>query len=89
MTCDPSILEKLKDKKINWVTATSGVILKAISDTYGDELRHAKIACLSPNIAATATGMKLNVEAMAIESTMKSLVEAIVLKSTFLSKVEA
>ncbi|TVP97141.1 MAG: uroporphyrinogen-III C-methyltransferase [Planctomycetaceae bacterium] len=73
---DPVVAARLAGGKLNWVTVTSDATAHALVRLFGDSLRTAQIASLSPNITCTLKRLGLPVAAEAAEPTMGSLVTA-------------
>jgi len=79
---DPEIADRLADGKLDWVTVTSDATAHSLLRLFGDSLRTAKLASLSPNITRTLKRLGLPVAAEAAEPTMDSLVTAVADQAT-------
>jgi len=77
LAADPLVTEKFQRGEIDWVTVTSAAIAQSLVRLFGEALRSAKIASLSPAISLTLSDLGLHVAAEATEATMQSLLEAI------------
>lgn len=74
---DPVIRARLAAGQIDWVTVTSDAIAKSLIRLFGDDLRRAKMASLSPGITRTLSDLGHEVAVQAAEPTMESLAAAI------------
>ena len=74
---DPGVAAALAAGRIDWITVTSSAIAQSLVRLFGDELRRAKLASLSPitSEALRRAGLEPAVEATSY--TMAGLVEAI------------
>ncbi len=74
---DPGVAAALTAGRINWITVTSSAIAQSLVRLFGDELRRAKLASLSPitSEALRRAGLEPAVEAASY--TMAGLVDAI------------
>ena len=71
------ILSALQSGKIDWITVTSSAIAKSLQAMFGDELRKAKLASISPITSGTLRELGYEPAAEAAEYTMAGLVTAI------------
>ena len=79
--CDsvnPEITKAMRDGKIDWITITSSATAESLHRMFGEELRHAKIATLSPVTSQTVRNLGYEVAAEAEPYTIESLVEVII-----------
>ena len=74
---DSAILELARAGKIDWITITSSATARSIARLFGGELKHSRIASLSPVTSATIAGLGYEVAAEANPYTIESLVMAI------------
>jgi uroporphyrinogen III methyltransferase / synthase len=74
---DPRIMDQLQEGKIDWVTVTSSAIAKSLSRLFGENLKTAKLASISPITSATLRELGLKPTAEAKEYTMEGIVAAI------------
>ena len=75
---DPRIRDAVESGKIDWITVTSSATARNLERWFGDAIRRARIASLSPITSATLRDSGFAVDAEADPYTMESLVEAIV-----------
>jgi uroporphyrinogen III methyltransferase/synthase len=74
---DPAIAIALKEGKIDWVTVTSSAIARSLAKMFGEDLRTAKIASISPVTTATLAELGFQPAAEATRYTMEGVVDAI------------
>ena len=74
---DPAMAQRLRDDRIDWITVTSSAIARSLAALFADELRHTRLASISPVSSATLRELGFEPAAEASEYTMKGLVEAI------------
>jgi len=74
---DPRVIEKMNRGEITWVTVTSNAIAASLVALYGESLRRAKIASLSPGITSALKVLGYDVDAEASIATIESLVDSI------------
>jgi uroporphyrinogen III methyltransferase/synthase len=74
---DPEISAALGEGRIDWVTVTSSAIARSLVKLFGENLRRAKLAAISPLTAGVLTELGYHATAMAEPYTTKGLVEAI------------
>ncbi len=74
---DPSIAQSLEAGKIDWVTITSSAAAQSLYQLFGDRLKSAKLASLSPITTQTIKELGHNVAAEADPYTMDALVKSI------------
>lgn len=79
---DPRIAEALAAGRIHWVTVTSSSIARALVRLFGEDLRRAKLASISPVTSATLRQLGYEPAAEAASYTIDGLVEAIVCQET-------
>ncbi len=75
---DPDIAARLKAGKIDWITVTSSAIARSLAKLFGDNLRRAKLASISPITSSTLRELGFEPAAEATEYTMDGVVAAIV-----------
>ena len=76
-TADPQITAALSAGRIDWVTVTSSAIARAIVGLFGEQLRKARLASISPVTSQTLRELGHPPTAEATEYTMAGLVAAI------------
>ncbi|MEX2138461.1 MAG: uroporphyrinogen-III C-methyltransferase [Pirellulales bacterium] len=76
-TPDPEIAALLQHGRIDWITVTSSAIARSLARLFGDDLRRAKLASISPITTATLRELGHEPTAEAREYTMDGIVEAI------------
>jgi uroporphyrinogen III methyltransferase/synthase len=74
---DPKISEALSNGQIDWVTVTSGATAENLHKLFGDQLKAAKLASLSPITSQTLADLGYTVDAEADPFTMDALIKAI------------
>ena len=74
---DENVRMKMKEKKIDWVTAMSGETIKNLHRCFGDLLLETKIASISPVTTEIANQLGLAISAEADPYTSEDLVKAI------------
>lgn len=74
---DPAIHTRLAAGQIDWVTVTSDAIARSLIRLFGDDLRRAKLASLSPGVTRTLEELGHAATVQAAEPTMESLAAAI------------
>jgi uroporphyrinogen III methyltransferase/synthase len=74
---DPTIAERLRDSRIDWITVTSSAIARSLATLFGEGLRHTRLASISPVTSAALRELGFEPAAEATEYTMEGLVEAI------------
>ncbi len=72
------ILDLLKAKEIDWITATSSAIARSLVNLFGDALHQTKLAAISPLTANVLQEAGFTPTAIATEYSTSGLVEAIV-----------
>ena len=77
MLVQPAIKESLEEGTIDWVTVTSSAIAKSLVRLFGDDLRRAKLASISPIASNTLRSLGHEPSAEATEYTMDGVVDAI------------
>ena len=75
---DPKIVAMLAAGRIDWVTVTSSAIARSLIRLFGDELRGAKLASISPLTSGVLRELGCEPAVEATEYTMPGLVAAIV-----------
>jgi uroporphyrinogen III methyltransferase/synthase len=76
-SADSQILELLDRQEIDWITVTSSAIARSLHRMFGDGLKSARLASISPVTSATLVELGLNVAAEARQYTASGLVTAI------------
>jgi len=76
-TADPQVLAALAAGRVDWVTVTSSAIARAIIGLFGEPLRTARLASISPVTSQTLLELGYPPAAEATEYTMAGLVAAI------------
>ncbi len=74
---DPEIAAWLQSGKIDWITVTSSAIARALHAMFGDDLKKAKLASISPITSATLRELGHEPAVEASEYTMPGLIAAI------------
>ena len=74
---DPQIARLLADGQIDWITVTSSAIARSLVHLFGERLRKAKLASISPLTSATLRELGFEVTAEATSYTMQGVCEAI------------
>jgi uroporphyrinogen III methyltransferase/synthase len=74
---DPDIAAALRDGRIDWITVTSSAIAKSLGRLFGDDLRRAKLASISPITSETLRSLGYAPAVEATEYTMNGLAAAI------------
>ncbi|HWB11990.1 MAG TPA: uroporphyrinogen-III C-methyltransferase [Pirellulales bacterium] len=74
---DPAVAERLRNGEIDWVTVSSSAIARSLAALFGRDLRHTRLASISPVTSATLRELGLAPATEASEYTMEGLVEAI------------
>ncbi len=77
-TADPQVAAALTAGRVDWVTVTSSAIARAIVGLFGEELRKARLASISPVTSQTLRELGHPPAAEATQYTMAGLVAAIV-----------
>jgi uroporphyrinogen III methyltransferase/synthase len=72
------ISKLLQAGKIDWITVTSSAIARSLVQLFGDDLKKAKLAAISPLTAEVLTGAGYPATAVATEYTTPGLIAAIV-----------
>ena len=76
-TADPQVAAALAAGQVDWVTVTSSAIARAIVGLFGQELRKARLASISPVTSQTLCELGCPPAVEAVEYTMPGLVAAI------------
>jgi uroporphyrinogen III methyltransferase/synthase len=76
-TPDPEIAALLRQGRIDWITVTSSAIARSLVRLFGEDLRRAKLASISPITTDTLRELGYEPAAEAREYTMEGVVEAI------------
>ena len=74
---EPEVASALAEGKLAWVTVTSSAIARALVGMFGDDLRHTRLASISPITSATLRELGHEPAAEATEYTMAGVVAAI------------
>ncbi len=75
---DPNVLEQLRAGRIDWITVTSSAIARSLANLFGEDLRLARLASISPVTSATLRELGFEPASEAAEYTIAGLIEAIV-----------
>ena len=75
---DPAVATLLKAGQLDWITVTSSAIARSLARMFGEDLRRAKLASMSPLTSGVLGELGHATAAEAIEYTMAGLVAAIV-----------
>lgn len=78
---DPEIVELLERGQIDWVTVTSPAIARSLVNLFGERLRTARLASISPLTSAALRELGFEPAAEALDYTMDGLTEAILAAS--------
>lgn len=73
----PHILEKLRAGQITWITVTSSAIARSLIQLWGDDLRRARLAAISPLTAEQLAEAGFPADVVASEYTTEGLIAAI------------
>ncbi len=76
-TVDEEILRLLRADKVDWVTVTSSAIARSLVQLWGEDLRRARLASISPITSAALRELGYEVAAEASNYTIPGLVSAI------------
>ena len=76
-TADPQITAALEAGRVDWVTVTSSAIARAIVGLFGEQLRKARLASISPITSQTLRELGHPPAVEATEYTMSGLVAAL------------
>jgi len=74
---DPEIATALEEGRIDWVTVTSSAIARSLVNLFGENLRKAKLASISPVTSDTLREFGYSPAAEAKSYTIEGLIEAI------------
>lgn len=72
------VLAALQAGKVDWITVTSSAIARSLVRMFGDDLKNAKLAAISPLTAEVLADAGYPASAVATEYTMKGVIEAMV-----------
>jgi uroporphyrinogen III methyltransferase / synthase len=75
---DAAVAAALRDGRIDWITVTSSAIARSLARMFGEDLRRAKLASISPISSATIRELGYEPAAEAGEYTLAGVVAAIV-----------
>jgi len=75
---DPAVAKLLKAGQIDWITVTSSAIARSLVRLFGEDLRRAKLASMSPLTSGVLRELGESPAVEAAEYTMAGLVAAIV-----------
>jgi uroporphyrinogen III methyltransferase/synthase len=75
---DPAVAALLTAGRIDWITVTSSAIARSLVRLFGDDLRRARLASMSPLTSGVLGELGQSPAAEAVEYTMAGLVAAIV-----------
>jgi uroporphyrinogen III methyltransferase/synthase len=73
----PAVITALKSGDIDWITVTSSATARSLARLYGDALRHARIASLSPLTSSALRDQGYEPAAEAFPHTTAGLVDSI------------
>ena len=73
----PAAKQSLEEGTIDWVTVTSSAIAKSLVRLFGDDLRRARLASISPITSETLRSLGHEPSVEATEYTMDGVVDAI------------
>jgi uroporphyrinogen III methyltransferase/synthase len=79
---EADIAAMLRAGRIDWVTVTSSAIARSLSRLFGDQLRRARLASISPLTSGVLRELGYQPAAEAVEYTLAGLAAAIVLYSS-------
>jgi uroporphyrinogen III methyltransferase/synthase len=79
---DEVVRARLAAGEINWITVTSSAIARSLAKLFGDDLRLAKLASISPITTATLAELGYTAAAEATEYTMPGVIAAILSADT-------
>ncbi|MFO7895123.1 MAG: uroporphyrinogen-III C-methyltransferase [Longimicrobiales bacterium] len=74
---DPDVALALVEREIDWVAVTSTTTARALDRLYGSQLRHTRIASISPLTSKVLRGLDLAPDAEASPPTVSALVDGI------------
>jgi len=74
---DPDVALALVEREIDWVAVTSATTARAVDQLYGDQLRHARIASISPLTSRVLRGLGIEPAVEASPPTVMALVDGI------------
>jgi len=74
---DAEVTEQLRAGKIDWITVTSSAIAGSLAAAYGDDLKRARLASISPLTTAALREKGFEPAAEARQATMEGVIEAI------------
>jgi len=77
-TADEAVATRLRAGRIDWITATSSAIARSLARLFGDDLRLAKLASISPLTSGTLRELGFEPAAEAKVYTLAGLADAIV-----------
>jgi uroporphyrinogen III methyltransferase/synthase len=75
---DPHVRELLASGQIHWITVTSSSIARSLAHMFGDDLKRARLASISPVTSAVLRELGFEPDAEAQAYTTEGLVQAIV-----------
>jgi uroporphyrinogen-III synthase len=74
---DPEVAEVLAKGEIDWIVVTSSATARALHDLYGEELRSARLASISPLTSGDLREIGLEPTVEASPATVDGVVDAI------------
>jgi uroporphyrinogen III methyltransferase/synthase len=77
LTPDAEVAQALREGRIDWVTVTSSAIAKSLIEMFGDDLKRARLAAISPLTAGVLEHSGLKPAAVAESYTTAGVVQAI------------
>lgn len=75
---DQTLLQRMAEGEIGWVTVTSDAIAQSLVRLFGDQLRRPRLVSLSAGVTRTLESLGYQPAAQAAEPTMQALVQALV-----------
>jgi uroporphyrinogen III methyltransferase/synthase len=76
-TSNPDIAEALREGRVDWVTVTSSAIARSLVGLFGDDLRNARLATISPITSEVLRCLGHEAAVEAAEYTTDGVIEAI------------
>ena len=74
---EPEVADAMAQHRIDWVTVTSSAIARAVVGLFGEQLRHCKLASISPVTSESLRQLRLEPAVEATQYTLEGLIEAI------------
>ncbi len=76
-SAEPTVAAALAEGRIDWITVTSSAIARSLAALFGDDLRRAQLASISPITSATLRELGYPPDVEAREYDMAGLADAI------------